>query len=98
VWLRSVVDGASVRLEVADEGPGIEVQHRARVFERFYRVDPGRSRNMGGTGLGLAIVKHLAEAMGGDVGVDPREPHGAVFWLRLPRAVGTPDATAHSPT
>jgi two-component system phosphate regulon sensor histidine kinase PhoR len=78
--------GAMVRIEVRDEGPGIAPDHRRRVFERFYRVDPGRSRNMGGTGLGLAIVKHLTEAMGGDVGVDPREPKGSVFWVRLSKA------------
>ncbi|MFO7561615.1 MAG: ATP-binding protein [Enhygromyxa sp.] len=78
--------GAAIRIEVRDEGPGVAPDHRRRVFERFYRVDPGRSRHMGGTGLGLAIVKNLSEAMGGDVGVDPREPHGSVFWVRLARA------------
>lgn len=75
--------GAAVRIEVRDKGPGIAPDQRRRVFERFYRVDPGRSRHMGGTGLGLAIVKNLSEAMGGDVGVDPREPCGACFWVRL---------------
>lgn len=77
---------AMVRIEVRDEGPGIAVAHRRRVFERFYRVDPGRSRSMGGTGLGLAIVKNLSEAMGGEVGVDAREPNGSIFWVRLARA------------
>ena len=80
--------GAMVRIEVRDEGPGIAPDQRRRVFERFYRVDPGRSRNMGGTGLGLAIVKNLTEAMGGDVGVEPREPQGSVFWVRLGRVGG----------
>jgi two-component system phosphate regulon sensor histidine kinase PhoR len=83
VELAAVEQGAAVRIEVRDEGPGIAVAHRRRVFERFYRVDPGRSRNMGGTGLGLAIVKNLTEAMGGDVGVDLREPQGSCFWVRL---------------
>jgi two-component system, OmpR family, phosphate regulon sensor histidine kinase PhoR len=72
-----------IRVEVRDDGAGIDPAHRERVFERFYRVDPGRSRDMGGTGLGLAIVKHLIEAMEGEVGVDPRRPHGSIFWFRL---------------
>ncbi|NMB76271.1 MAG: HAMP domain-containing protein [Myxococcales bacterium] len=75
-----------VRLEVEDDGPGIAPEHRERIFERFYRVDPGRSRELGGTGLGLAIVKRLAEAMGGSVGMEPVEPRGSRFWVRLPRA------------
>lgn len=75
-----------VRITVTDDGPGIEPRHRARIFERFYRVDPGRSREMGGTGLGLAIAKHLAESMGGEVGVGPASPHGSVFWVSLPRS------------
>ena len=73
-----------VRFEVQDDGPGIDAHHRARIFERFYRVDPGRSKDMGGTGLGLSIVKHLAESMGGSVGIEPVRPHGSVFWVRLP--------------
>ncbi|MCB9487866.1 MAG: HAMP domain-containing protein [Deltaproteobacteria bacterium] len=78
--------GDRVRIEVADNGPGIPPKHQPRVFERFYRVDPGRSRDLGGTGLGLAIVKNLAEAMEGQVGVAPVEPHGSSFWLILPGA------------
>ena len=77
-----VVDGR-VRVEVLDDGPGIDPAHRQRIFERFYRVDPGRSRDMGGTGLGLSIVKHLLEAMEGEVGVDPRSPKGSRFWFTL---------------
>lgn len=88
VELAAVEQGAMIRIEIRDEGPGIAPDHRRRVFERFYRVDPGRSRHMGGTGLGLAIVKNLSEAMGGDVGVDPREPHGSIFWVRLSKASG----------
>jgi two-component system phosphate regulon sensor histidine kinase PhoR len=75
-----------VRIEVSDDGPGIEPKHRARVFERFYRVDTGRSREMGGTGLGLSIVKNLTEAMGGQVGLETASPRGSVFWLTLPDA------------
>jgi two-component system phosphate regulon sensor histidine kinase PhoR len=74
---------AAVRITVTDDGPGIEPRHRQRIFERFYRADPGRSREMGGTGLGLSIVKHLAAAMGGEVGVEPARPRGSTFWLVL---------------
>ncbi len=83
-----VVDGDAdaVRIEVRDDGPGIDAKHHKRVFERFYRVDTGRARDRGGTGLGLAIVKHLVEAMGGDAGVDARRPRGSVFWFTLPSA------------
>ncbi|MCA9671935.1 MAG: PAS domain-containing protein [Myxococcales bacterium] len=73
-----------VRIAVRDNGPGIEPRHRSRIFERFYRVDPGRSRDMGGTGLGLAIVKHLVEASGGRVGFSTNAPRGSVFWFTLP--------------
>jgi len=78
-------DGA-VRFVVRDSGPGIEEQHLARIFERFYRVDSGRSRDIGGTGLGLAIAKHVAQQSGGDVGVESRPGAGSRFWLRLPAA------------
>src|SRR5262249_27922852 len=59
--------GEKVRMVVEDTGPGIPKEHHARLFERFYRVDDARSRDLGGTGLGLAIVKHLVLANGGDV-------------------------------
>ncbi len=77
-------DGARVELWVADDGPGISAAHRERIFERFYRVDAGRSRELGGTGLGLAIVRHLVEAMGGTVTCEANEPTGARFrvWLQ----------------
>ncbi|ACY18478.1 sensor histidine kinase [Haliangium ochraceum] len=80
------LDADTVRVDVVDNGPGIAPQHRKRIFERFYRVDPGRSRDMGGTGLGLSIVKHLAESLEGDAGMEPAKPHGSRFWLSLPRA------------
>lgn len=74
------------RIEVRDDGPGIDPRHHGRVFERFYRVDSGRTRDMGGTGLGLAIVKHLVEAMKGRVGVDAQRPRGSVFWFTVASA------------
>lgn len=85
IAIRAHVDGEVVRIEVEDNGPGIPPEHRDRVFERFYRVDAGRSREMGGTGLGLSIVKHLAAIMGGDVRVEGAAPHGARFVVELPR-------------
>ncbi|MDG2477819.1 MAG: ATP-binding protein [Phycisphaerales bacterium] len=78
---------AMIEISVADQGPGIEPQQRDRIFERFYRIDQGRSREVGGTGLGLAIVKHIAQAHGGGVGVMGRQGQGAVFCLRLPACV-----------
>ncbi len=86
VWVEARIEGDEVRIEIRDDGPGIANKHRERVFERFYRADPSRSREAGGTGLGLSIVKHLAESMGGEVGVEPNTPQGSIFWLRLPRA------------
>ncbi len=86
VWVEARRDGDAVRIEVRDDGPGIADKHRERVFERFYRADPSRAREAGGTGLGLSIVKHLVESMDGEVGVEPNEPSGSIFWLRLPAA------------
>jgi len=79
-------DDGIVRVAVADTGPGIPMEHLPRVFERFYRVDAGRSRELGGTGLGLSIVKHLVEAMGGTVSVDSRVGSGSTFSFTLHRA------------
>jgi Signal transduction histidine kinase len=78
--------GAKLQILVSDTGPGIEAKHLPRLFERFYRVDPGRSRDMGGTGLGLSIVKHLVEAMGGEVSVESTPGKGSTFAFTLPRA------------
>src|SRR5262249_17983642 len=89
VWVEARPVGDAVRIEVRDDGPGIAAKHRERVFERFYRADPSRSREAGGTGLGLSIVKHLVESMDGEVGVEPNLPQGSIFWLRLPGANGT---------
>src|SRR5690606_32957697 len=71
-------------IEVADTGVGIEPEHHGRLFERFYRVDKARSRELGGTGLGLSIVKHLCQAMQGSVAVESSLGQGTVFRVRLP--------------
>lgn len=75
---------ARVRIEVEDSGSGIPRKDLHRIFERFYRVDPGRSRLLGGTGLGLAIAKHWVQAMGGAIGVESQLGHGSCFWVELP--------------
>jgi two-component system phosphate regulon sensor histidine kinase PhoR len=74
----------SVEITVADTGPGIAESHLPRLFERFYRVDAGRSREQGGTGLGLAIAKHLCAALGGNIRVQSRVGVGSTFTVRLP--------------
>jgi two-component system phosphate regulon sensor histidine kinase PhoR len=86
VTLRAVTEATTVRISVEDDGPGVEAKHLPRLFERFFRVDAGRSREVGGTGLGLSIVKHLVEAMGGTVGVESTPGKGSRFSVTLPRA------------
>jgi two-component system sensor histidine kinase SenX3 len=76
--------GDLVEIAVTDQGIGISERDRERIFERFYRVDPARSRATGGTGLGLAIVKHVAASHGGEVTVWSAEGQGSTFTLRLP--------------
>jgi len=73
-----------LRISVQDHGIGIPKEHLPRLFERFYRVDKARSRELGGTGLGLAIVKHIAHAHGGRVSVDSIPGKGSTFSLHLP--------------
>jgi two-component system phosphate regulon sensor histidine kinase PhoR len=86
VVLRGEVQGDQVRVLIQDDGPGIEARHLPRLFERFYRVDPGRSREIGGTGLGLSIVKHLADAMGATVAVESTPGQGTTFSILLKKA------------
>ncbi len=74
----------TVRIAIADDGPGIAEEHQGRVFERFYRVDKARSRELGGTGLGLSIVKHLAQVFDGSVELDTRPGKGSTFTVCLP--------------
>jgi two-component system phosphate regulon sensor histidine kinase PhoR len=76
-------------VEVIDTGVGIATKHRTRIFERFYRVDKARSRELGGTGLGLSIVKHLALEFGGNVEVDSELGRGSTFRVHLPLASPT---------
>ncbi|MDH5763561.1 MAG: ATP-binding protein [Nitrospinota bacterium] len=77
-------DKGGIKVAVTDEGRGIEKEHFPRLFERFYRVDRDRSREMGGTGLGLAIVKHIAQVHGGSVSVDSTVGKGSTFRIHLP--------------
>lgn len=80
-------DEGSFKIQVRDTGVGIAQDHLHRVFERFYRVDKGRSRATGGTGLGLAIVKNIAEAHGGTVSAESALHHGSTFTVTMPLGV-----------
>ena len=87
VVLAASADKDEVVISVADQGPGLTEEQRAQVFERFYRVDPSRSRALGGSGIGLAIARALAEVMDGRAWVDSEGPgRGSTFRLALPRA------------
>jgi two-component system, OmpR family, phosphate regulon sensor histidine kinase PhoR len=84
VTVRLRVAPGQVRLEVADTGIGLSPGDQERIFERFYRVDRARSRELGGTGLGLSIVKNTAISLGGDIGVSSELGVGSLFWIELP--------------
>jgi two-component system sensor histidine kinase SenX3 len=89
--------GDMIEIAVTDQGIGISDKDKERIFERFYRVDPARSRATGGTGLGLAIVKHVVASHGGEVTVWSAEGQGSTFTLRLPEAGRSRDrAQPHS--
>jgi two-component system phosphate regulon sensor histidine kinase PhoR len=86
VWVEAVQVGKEIVISVRDQGCGIEKNHLPRLFERFYRADKARSRQLGGTGLGLAIVKHIAQAHGGHVAVESTPGKGSTFAIHLPKA------------
>jgi two-component system sensor histidine kinase SenX3 len=88
----------AVEIAVRDEGIGIADTDQERIFERFYRVDPARSRDTGGTGLGLAIVKHIVSNHGGEVTVWSQPGAGSTFTIRLPAGVVAPSEDDLTPT
>jgi len=87
VRIAASADAEHVVIQVQDEGCGIEAKHLPRLFERFYRVDKARSRELGGTGLGLAIVKHIVAAHRGTVDVESTIGRGSTFSIRLPKSL-----------
>lgn len=86
VTIRGIASDRQVIVEVQDTGIGIAEKDQARIFERFYRADKARSRDVGGTGLGLSIVKHLAQSFGGNVSLQSVPGQGSTFRVELPRA------------
>jgi len=84
IRIRAHIENGYAIIEVQDTGIGIEAAHLQRIFERFYRVDKGRSRELGGTGLGLSIVRHIARTLGGDVSVESTPGVGSTFRVRIP--------------
>jgi signal transduction histidine kinase len=84
VRVRLLRDGAEAVIEVADTGIGVAEEDTERVFQRFWRGDPARSRASGGLGIGLAVVREIVERHGGSVGVHPSDLGGAAFVIRLP--------------
>jgi two-component system OmpR family sensor kinase len=90
VLIDIAVSGSEVSVEVADDGPGIPAGDADRVFDRFYRVDPSRSRERGGSGLGLSIVSAIVAAHGGTVAARPAPTGGSRIVVMLPAAVPEP--------
>ncbi|WP_035106612.1 two-component system histidine kinase PnpS [Desulfovirgula thermocuniculi] len=89
VTVRAREEKGGLRVEVEDTGIGIPPESLPRVFERFYRVDKARSRELGGVGIGLAIVKHIVRAHGGKIGVESTPGRGSLFYFTLPADEGT---------
>ena len=94
VQIDITIQNEQVLVKVQDSGIGIPEAHLQRIFERFYRVDKARSRELGGTGLGLSIVKHLVNAFGGTVDVTSNPDEGTAFIVTLPLATGRQAAIA----
>jgi two-component system phosphate regulon sensor histidine kinase PhoR len=86
IRLSAAVEGKSVRVDISDTGVGIPEEDILRIFERFYRVDKARSRELGGTGLGLSIVKHIVQAHGGRVWAVSSPGRGSTFSFTIPIA------------
>jgi signal transduction histidine kinase len=86
ITLDATFQQGQVGIRVSDTGPGIAPQHLPHLFDRFYRVDGGRSRDQGGSGLGLAIAQSIAQAHGGDISVESALGVGSTFTVRLPTA------------
>ncbi len=89
VTVRAGIQDGSAVLSVEDTGIGIPQAQQERIFERFYRVDPARSREAGGTGLGLSIAKHIVEAYGGRIWVESEVGSGSFFRFTVPLEVST---------
>jgi signal transduction histidine kinase len=96
VTIRTAAEPGGARIDVADNGAGIPADEIGRIFDRFYRVDKGRSRRQGGSGLGLAIVHDLVRSLGGTVEVRSEVGRGSTFTIRLPRGQATPEPTSAS--
>jgi two-component system phosphate regulon sensor histidine kinase PhoR len=84
IWIECQNEGDQIRISVMDQGKGIAPEHQSRIFERFYRIERGRSRELGGTGLGLAIVKHIVLIHKGRIEVKSEQGRGSEFMIHIP--------------